>query len=129
MVYVTAGTQCMCTFGTAPSVLNVTSQSKLLMGNKPVATIADCAPNTNLPPFALCTSLQNPAVQAATAAALGVLTPQPCTLVPAGTWRQSQTTTQTGGKPCLVMGCTLTCGLGGGTISVTSPAQQKVIHG
>lgn len=56
----------MCTYGTAPSVLNVTSQSTVLMGNKPVATIADCAPNTNLPPFALCISLQNPAVQAAT---------------------------------------------------------------
>lgn len=99
MVYITAGTQCMCTYGTAPSVLNVTSQSTVLMENKLVATIADCAPNTNLPPFALCISLQNPAVQAATAAALGVLTPQPCTLVPAGTWRQSQMTTQAGGKP------------------------------
>lgn len=129
MVYVTTGTQCMCTFGTAPSALNVTSQTKVLMGNMPVATVTDCAPNTNLPPFAMCTSLMNPAVQAATAAALGVLTPQPCTLVPAGTWTAAQTTTLAGGKPCLTVGCTLTCGLGGGTISITSPAQTKVING
>ena len=78
-----AGAQCMCTFGSAPSCLQVTSQMSCLAEGRPVATIQDMQPYVNLQPFGMCSSLANPTVAAATAAALGVLTPQPCTMVPA----------------------------------------------
>ena len=70
------------------------------VGGKPVASIADAAPMTNITPCGMCTSMANPAVAAATAAALGVLTPQPCVPVPAGTW-VCPGTIRVGGKPIL----------------------------
>ena len=94
---------------------------------KPVATIQDMQPGANLPTFGMCTSLANPAVAAATAAALGVLTPQPCTLVPAGTWIPSNPKVLIGGIPCLTSDATLMCGLGAGTIKIVNPGQAKTI--
>lgn len=66
-----------CSFGAAPSVLSVTSDPTVLAESKPLATITDYAPIANIPPFGVCSSLANPTVASATAAALGVLTPMP----------------------------------------------------
>ncbi|MBQ9549541.1 MAG: DUF4280 domain-containing protein [Lachnospiraceae bacterium] len=115
----------LCTFGTAPAPIKVTSQSVVLTEGKPAATIQDCAPMTNVGPFGLCTSLANPTVAAATTAALGVLTPQPCTPVPAGTWIPTKPAIIIGGKPCLTQDCKLMCSYGG-SISITMPGQMKV---
>ena len=115
----------LCTFGTAPAPIKVTSQSVVLTEGKPAATIQDCAPMTNVGPFGMCTSLANPAVASATAAALGVLTPQPCTPVPAGTWIPTKPTIIIGGKPCLTQDCKLMCSYAG-SISITMPGQMKV---
>lgn len=119
------GAQCQCSFGTAPCNLQVTSQTQYLVEGKPVATIQDMQPNTNLQPFGMCTSLANPAVAAATAAALGVLTPQPCTMAPAGPWVSTNSKFMASGIPCLTNEATLTCGLGAGTIKITVPGQTK----
>ena len=70
---VVSGASVMCTMGMSPGQLIATSQTSILMGGKPVATIQDVAPNTNVTPCGMCTSMANPAVAAATAAALGVL--------------------------------------------------------
>lgn len=121
------GAQCMCSFGTTPSTLQVTSQRTCLVEGKPAGTIQDVQPNINLPPFGMCSSLANPAVAAATAAALGVLTPQPCTMVPAGTWTPSNGKVMVGGVPCLTNEATLMCGLGAGTIRITVPGQTKTL--
>ena len=60
-------------------------------------------------------------------AALGVLTPQPCTMVPAGTWIPTNPKIMVGGIPCLTNEATLLCGFGAGTIKMISPGQTKVL--
>lgn len=118
---VVAGASCMCTMGMAPGQIIPTNQMNIRVGGKPVASIADAAPMTNITPCGMCTSMANPAVAAATAAALGVLTPQPCVPVPAGTW-VCPGTIRVGGKPILTSDGKLTCAYGG-TISITNPGQ------
>jgi hypothetical protein len=72
------GAQLMCSFGTSPSSLVVLPASRTIVNNQPAANIMDHIPMVNIMPFGMCVSLANPQVAAATAAALGVLTPQPC---------------------------------------------------
>jgi len=73
------GAKMMCSMGMAPSQLVVLPPPKNTMTNQmPDANIMDHIPMVNIMPFGMCTSLANPTVAAATAAALGVLTPMPC---------------------------------------------------
>ena len=122
-VVVTGGTA-LCTFGTMPGVISAGAQKKLLIEGKPAATILDFNAQC-ISPFGLCTTPTNPAVQAATAAAFGVLTPQPCALMPEGTWRPSRLTVQAGGSPVLTTECQGKC-IYGGCIAITNPGQSKV---
>lgn len=124
-ILVTSGTQLMCSFGAAPSVLNVLPASKVLCG-APAANIMDNVAMTNIPPFGMCSSLANPAVSAATAAASGVLTPQPCTPVIAGPWAPGSPNVMVGGKPAVNNTCKLMCSYAG-VISITTPAQTKTM--
>ncbi|MGN0342456.1 MAG: DUF4280 domain-containing protein [Roseburia sp.] len=124
-ILVTSGTQLMCSFGTAPSALNVLPTCKV-MCKTPVANIMDNVPMVNVMPFAMCTSLANPAVSAATAAALGVLTPQPCTPVIAGPWAPGSPTVMVGGKPAVNNTCKLMCAYAG-VIQVVTPAQTTTM--
>lgn len=126
---VITGATLMCPFGTATSQLAATTQAAILAESKPVATIMDMSPGSNIPPFGMCSSLANPQVAAATAAALGVLTPQPCAMAPAGPWQPGKPTVMVGGKPVLTQECTLMCGMGMGTISIISPGQVKIVVG
>ncbi len=122
---VVAGASVLCPFGTTPASLAVTSQSTLLAEGKPVATIADTSA-ANIPTCGMCSSLANPQVASATAAALGVLTPQPCIPVIAETWTAVQTKCIAGGKPCLTTGATAVCSYGG-TLSIINPGQTTVL--
>lgn len=72
------GASMQCSFGVAPSSLVVLPTNKVFTNMVPDANIMDHIPMTNIMPFGMCTSIANPAVAAATAAALGVLTPMPC---------------------------------------------------
>lgn len=123
---VTATGSCVCSMGTSPAPLKVSSQAKVLAGGKPCGTIADASPLTNVGPFGMCTSLANPQVAAATAAALGVLTPQPCVPAPAGTWIPTKPKVLIGGKPCLSNDCKMICAYAG-QISIVNPAQTKAL--
>lgn len=116
---VVTGAMLTCTFGVAPSTMNVIRPNVSTEG-RPAANITDVAPMVNIPPFAMCQSLANPQVAAATAAALGVLTPMPCVPVPVGTWTPLAPMTTVGGAPILLQGATLTCAYGG-VISVSVP--------
>ncbi len=118
------GASCLCSFGTAPAPLKVTSQAKILADGKPAATIQDCQPMANIGPFGMCTSLANPQVAAATSAALGVLTPQPCIPAPAGTWIPTHPKVIIDGKPCLTSDCKMMCAYAG-SVSITYPGQVK----
>ena len=74
---VNAGSLLTCTQGAAPAALTVVVPTTTAQG-PPAANIMDFAPITNIPTFGMCMSPANPMVAAATAAALGVLTPMPC---------------------------------------------------
>lgn len=123
-VAVVAGASIMCTMGTSPGTLIATNQPTVLVGGKPIGTVADAAPFSNLVPCGMCTSMANPAVASATAAALGVLTPQPCTPTPAGVWICAGTPL-IGGVPALNNTASLTCAFGG-AVSITNPGQTVV---
>ena len=73
---------CTCSFGTVPMVLPVVSQQTVMIGSMPAATIMDNKCTT----FGMCSCPANPAVAAATAAALGVLTPSACIPVTVAPW-------------------------------------------
>jgi hypothetical protein len=115
----------MCSFGQAPSALIVTSNVKTIT-TAPAATIMDKNPMTNIPPFGMCTSLANPTVASATAAALGVLTPMPCVPNTVAPWAPGSPNVLIGSYPALNNSSKLTCSYGG-VISITSPGQEKVI--
>src|SRR6201981_458403 len=72
------GASMMCTMGMDPSSLLVLPTNRVMTDEEPDANIMDHIPMVNIIPFDMCMSPANPTVAAATAAALGVLTPMPC---------------------------------------------------
>lgn len=119
---------CACTMGTTPSSMMATSNLKVLAQGKPIAVLADAKSMVNIRSFGMCTSLANPQVAAATAAALGVLTPQPCIPQPVGSWIPNQTKVLIGGQPALTLGCTCQCAYAG-TINIVNPGQVSLSTG
>ena len=114
---------CTCSFGVAPMPLTVSSQQTVTIGGMPAATIMDNVCTT----FGMCSSLLNPTVASATAAALGVLTPMPCVPMIPGPWVPGSPTVTIGGKPALNNTCKLMCAYGG-VIQVTmTPAMTTTI--
>lgn len=119
------GAVCQCSFGMAPSSLTVTPENKVLVSNLPGATIMDNVPMKNIMPFGMCTSMSNPAVASATAAAMGVLTPAPCVPVTTAPWTPGCTTVLIGNKPALNNSSKLMCSWGG-VISINMAGQTNV---
>ena len=111
----------MCTFGVAPSTFNATPRP-VLTSNLPCGVITDNVPMMNIPPFGMCTSPSNPTVAAATAAALGVLTPMPCVPATPAPWAPGVPTVLIANIPAIDNTCKLTC-IWGGMISFTTPGQ------
>lgn len=79
------GASLECTQGTSPSTLTVLP-SLANADEHPVATVRDHLPMVNVAPFGMCQAMANPQVASATAAAQGVLTPQPCVPVLNDAW-------------------------------------------
>jgi len=98
---VCAGASLLCSFGTTPSTLVVLPDKRVLTGGPPAANIIDNKPIVNVPPFGMCTTPSNPQVAAATAAAQGVLTPQPCIPVLAAPWAPGSPTVLIANLPAL----------------------------
>jgi uncharacterized Zn-binding protein involved in type VI secretion len=123
---ITSTASLLCSFGVAPSTMNVLPIRRVMVEGKPAATIEDMIPIANIPPFGMCTSLSNPEVASATAAALGVLTPMPCVPVPVGPWKPGSATTMIGGSPALTEGAMCNCSWGG-IINVTFAGSVRTI--
>ena len=121
---VCGGAQLMCPFGMAPSVLNVLPNNKTVT-MMPLANIMDNKPFVNIMPFGMCTSMANPTVASATAAALGVLTPMPCIPLLTAPWAPGSPTVMIGTAPALNNTSKLICGYGG-VIQITNPAVTNI---
>jgi Domain of unknown function (DUF4280) len=78
----------------------------------------------NIMPFGMCTSVANPEVAAATAAALGVLTPMPCIPATVAPWAPGAPTVAYGKMPALDNTSKCMC-MWAGVISITFPGQVQ----
>jgi hypothetical protein len=119
------GAMLQCSFGVAPSSLVVLPQNRT-MTMTPDANIMDNKPMVNIMPFGMCTSLSNPTVAAATAAALGVLTPMPCVPATPAPWIPGAPTVMIANMPALNNTSKLMC-VWGGVIQIVSPGQTSVM--
>ncbi|MBC7813317.1 MAG: DUF4280 domain-containing protein [Burkholderiales bacterium] len=119
---VTMSAVMMCSFGLVPSNLVVTPENLTNVGGKPAATIMDNIPMKNIMPFGMCNSPANPTVAAATAAALGALTPMPCIPVTAAPWAPGSATVMIANKPALNNSSKCMCQWGG-VIQIQVPGQ------
>lgn len=124
-VQVCMGATLQCSFGAAPSSLVVLPTNRTTT-TTPAANIMDHAPMLNILPFGMCSSPSNPTVAAATAAALGVLTPMPCVPATAAPWVVGVPTVLIGKMPALNNTSKLMCSWGG-VIQVVSPGQIKMM--
>jgi hypothetical protein len=118
---VCTGASLMCTFGVGPSTFAASGVE--VSSETPAGVITDVTP-ANVPGFAMCITPTNPQVAAATAAALGVLTPQPCLPV-LSPWAPGSPKVTIGGVPALDNASTCQCAWGG-VVTVSSPGQVKV---
>ena len=121
---VCAGATMQCSFGAAPSTLVVLPAKRVLTAT-PSATIMEHVPIVNVPPFGLCSSLANPTVAAATAAALGALTPMPCVPATSAPWVPGTPTVLIGDVPALNDSSKLMCNWGG-VIQISFAGQATV---
>jgi hypothetical protein len=107
------GATLKCSFGNAPCTLTVPPVQGIDVEENAIATIQDAIPMTNIAPFGACMSPANPQVAAATAAALGVLTPQPCLPAIAGPWAPGSSAVTVNEVPAVTSQCRCTCNWGG----------------
>jgi hypothetical protein len=120
------GATLSCSFGVAPSTLLIAVPHRTFVGPVPAAAnIMDNKPIANIVPFGMCSSIANPTVATATAAALGVLTPMPCVPVTPAPWTPGSPSVLVENMPALNNSSTLMC-TWGGVIQVTFPGQTMV---
>ncbi len=122
---VCAGAQLMCSFGMAPSALNVLPTNKTVTST-PLANIMDNKPMTNIMPFGMCTSLANPTVASATSAAAGVLTPCPCVPAISAPWAPGSPTVLIANNPALNNTSKLMCNWAG-VIQIVNPGTTNIM--
>ena len=123
---VVAGAQLTCSFGVAPATLVVLPHARVLIEGRPVANIMDHIPLVNIMPFGTCNSPANPTVAAATAAALGVLTPMPCVPATSAPWVPGAPTVLIANMPALDNVSKCMCNWGG-VIGFTNAGTVKTM--
>lgn len=123
---VSMGATLKCSFGAAPSSLVVLPTNKVFAEGPPAANIMDHIPLVNIMPFGMCNSLANPTVAAATAAALGVLTPMPCVPATVSPWTPGAPTVTIGNFQALDNTSNCLC-TWGGAVSFVAPGTVKTM--
>ena len=121
------GAMLTCTFGAAPGSMMVLPMN-LVLTAVPDANIMDNKPMMNVLPFGMCQSMANPQLASATAAAQGVLTPQPCIPMTQSPWTPGSPQVTVGGNPALTDSSMCMC-MWGGQISITTAGQQTTSVG
>jgi Domain of unknown function (DUF4280) len=119
------GAALQCTMGVAPGTLTILPTNMTQGDEQNAATVMDFQPMTNIGTFGMCQSPSNPQVAAATAAAMGVLTPQPCVPMTTSPWTPGSSTTTINNLAALTDSCTCMC-TWAGTISITQAGQTTV---
>ncbi|MGH9885405.1 MAG: DUF4280 domain-containing protein [bacterium] len=114
-----------CTMSPRPSQLLVAPSRQRSAAGQAAANIGDHRPVANILPFGPCMSPQFPATAAATSAAGGVLTPQPCAPNTPAPWAPGSPTVSIADQPALRHTDTCRC-VWGGTITIVDPGQSLV---
>jgi hypothetical protein len=115
------GATLQCSFGTTPATFAASGAQTSAGGPSGVVTDVAAA---NVPPFGLCTSLANPQVAAATAAAQGTLAPQPCQPV-LSPWSPGSARVTIGQVAAFDDSSQCSC-TWGGVVTVSAPGQTAV---
>ena len=123
---VSMGAVLKCSFGLAPYSLVVLPVNRVMGEGPPAANIMDHVPMVNIMPFGMCTSPSNPTVAAATAAALGVLTPMPCIPNTPAPWVPGAATVLLGNQPALDSVSMCNC-IWAGVITIAQPGTVKTM--
>ena len=116
---VCTGASLQCSLGPAPSTFAASGAD--VSATAPAGVVTDSAPG-NVPPFALCTSLANPQVAAASSG--GPLVPQPCQPV-LGPWTPGAARVTVAGAPALDESSQCQCAWGG-VVTVATAGQTAV---
>ena len=122
---VVSGAKLQCAMGTSPGSLTVLPANQVNGADAAAATVDDHQPNVNIAAFGMCQSPSNPQVAAATSAAMGVLTPQPCVPMTTSPWTPGSTTLTVASRPALTADCTCNCQWAG-VIQITDPGQTVI---
>ena len=122
---VNMGAMLKCSMGAAPSNLVVLPTNMTNADSTPAANIMDYVPMMNIMPFGMCKSTANPMVIAATAAAMGTLTPMPCIPMTVAPWTPGSPTVLIGNMPALSSSCKCLC-TWAGEITITKPGTTNV---
>jgi hypothetical protein len=117
---VVTGASLQCSMGTSPATF--TGSGTRVTGGTAAGVITDVG-RSAIPTFGMCQSPANPQVAAATSAASGVLTPQPCLPV-LSPWTPGSAQVTIGGTPALDDSSQCMCSWAG-TVTVTSAGQTK----
>jgi len=121
-IHACTGGMMQCTMGMAPSTF-VATPKMVQTSYMDAGNIMDHVPMMNIMPFGMCQSPANPTVAAATAAALGVLTPMPCIPATSAPWVPGAPTVLVNNMPALDNTSKLMCNWAG-VIQFTNPGQQ-----
>ena len=110
---VVMGAMMSCSFGAAPGSHMVLPKNMVMGVSMPASNIMDNIPMAEVLPFGMCQSMANPMVAAATAAAMGVLTPMPCIPMTTAPWIPGTPTVMINNMPAVDNSCKLMCNWGG----------------